>query len=119
MTSTFVPKGLSAPGLGLFTCIKALKYIFLYIDYILSSADLFVKFKHFNTDTRTESSHLPITLKIWSFINTPQDGDDEVKIDRVVFSRNQVVIDRFVKNLSELNETNYFQNLLYELMVTE
>ena len=27
MTSTFVPKGLSAPALGLYTCIKALKYI--------------------------------------------------------------------------------------------
>ena len=26
-TSTFVPKGLSAPALGLYTCIKALKYI--------------------------------------------------------------------------------------------
>ena len=27
LTSTFVPKGLSAPALGLYTCIKALKYI--------------------------------------------------------------------------------------------
>ena len=27
LTSTFVPKGLSAPTLGLYTCIKALKYI--------------------------------------------------------------------------------------------
>ena len=27
LTSTFVPKGLSAPVLGLYTCIKALKYI--------------------------------------------------------------------------------------------
>ena len=27
LTSTFVPKGLSAPALGLSTCIKALKYI--------------------------------------------------------------------------------------------
>ena len=27
LTSTFVPKGLSAPGLGLYICIKALKYI--------------------------------------------------------------------------------------------
>ena len=26
LTSTFVPKGLSAPALGLYTCIKALKY---------------------------------------------------------------------------------------------
>ena len=26
-TSTFVPKELSAPALGLYTCIKALKYI--------------------------------------------------------------------------------------------
>ena len=26
LTSTFVPKGLSAPILGLYTCIKALKY---------------------------------------------------------------------------------------------
>ena len=26
LTSTFVPKGLSAPTLGLYTCIKALKY---------------------------------------------------------------------------------------------
>ena len=28
LTSTFVPKGLSAPALGLYTCIKALKYMF-------------------------------------------------------------------------------------------
>ena len=27
LISTFVPKGLSAPALGLYTCIKALKYI--------------------------------------------------------------------------------------------
>ena len=27
LTSTFVPKGLSAPALGLYTCVKALKYI--------------------------------------------------------------------------------------------
>ena len=27
LTSTFVPKGLSAPALGLYTCIKTLKYI--------------------------------------------------------------------------------------------
>ena len=27
LTSTFVPKGLSVPALGLYTCIKALKYI--------------------------------------------------------------------------------------------
>ena len=27
LTSKFVPKGLSAPALGLYTCIKALKYI--------------------------------------------------------------------------------------------
>ena len=27
LTSTFVPKGLSAPALGLYTCKKALKYI--------------------------------------------------------------------------------------------
>ena len=27
LTSTFVPEGLSAPALGLYTCIKALKYI--------------------------------------------------------------------------------------------
>ena len=27
LTSTFVPKGLSAPALGQYTCIKALKYI--------------------------------------------------------------------------------------------
>ena len=27
LTSTFVPKELSAPALGLYTCIKALKYI--------------------------------------------------------------------------------------------
>ena len=27
LTSTFVPKGLSAPALGLFTCIKAFQYI--------------------------------------------------------------------------------------------
>ena len=27
LTSTFVPKGLSAHALGLYTCIKALKYI--------------------------------------------------------------------------------------------
>ena len=27
LTSTFVPKTLSAPALGLYTCIKALKYI--------------------------------------------------------------------------------------------
>ena len=27
LTSTFVPKGLSAPALGLYTCIKAVKYI--------------------------------------------------------------------------------------------
>ena len=27
LTSTFVPKGLSASALGLYTCIKALKYI--------------------------------------------------------------------------------------------
>ena len=27
LTSTFVPKGLSAPALGLYTCIKALIYI--------------------------------------------------------------------------------------------
>ena len=27
LTSAFVPKGLSAPALGLYTCIKALKYI--------------------------------------------------------------------------------------------
>ena len=27
LTSTFVPKGLSAPALWLYTCIKALKYI--------------------------------------------------------------------------------------------
>ena len=27
LTSTFVPKGLSAPALRLYTCIKALKYI--------------------------------------------------------------------------------------------
>ena len=27
LTSTFIPKGLSAPALGLYTCIKALKYI--------------------------------------------------------------------------------------------
>ena len=27
LTSTFVPKGLSAPALGLYICIKALKYI--------------------------------------------------------------------------------------------
>ena len=27
LTSTFVPNGLSAPALGLYTCIKALKYI--------------------------------------------------------------------------------------------
>ena len=27
LTSTFVPKRLSAPALGLYTCIKALKYI--------------------------------------------------------------------------------------------
>ena len=27
LTSTYVPKGLSAPALGLYTCIKALKYI--------------------------------------------------------------------------------------------
>ena len=27
LTSTFVPKGLSAPALGLYTCIKALNYI--------------------------------------------------------------------------------------------
>ena len=27
LTSTFVPKGLSAPAMGLYTCIKALKYI--------------------------------------------------------------------------------------------
>ena len=27
LTSTFVPKGLSAPALGPSTCIKALKYI--------------------------------------------------------------------------------------------
>ena len=27
LTSTFVPKGLSAPTLGLYTCIKTLKYI--------------------------------------------------------------------------------------------
>ena len=27
LTSTFVPKMLSAPALGLYTCIKALKYI--------------------------------------------------------------------------------------------
>ena len=26
LTSAFVPKGLSAPALGLYTCIKALKY---------------------------------------------------------------------------------------------
>ena len=28
LTSTFVPKGLSAPALGLYTCIKALKYTY-------------------------------------------------------------------------------------------
>ena len=28
LTSTFVPKGLSAPALGLYTCIKAGKYIY-------------------------------------------------------------------------------------------
>ena len=27
LASTFIPKGLSAPALGLYTCIKALKYI--------------------------------------------------------------------------------------------
>ena len=27
LTATFGPKGLSAPALGLYTCIKALKYI--------------------------------------------------------------------------------------------
>ena len=27
LTSTFVPKGLPVPALGLYTCIKALKYI--------------------------------------------------------------------------------------------
>ena len=27
LTSTFVPKGLSAPALGPYTCIKVLKYI--------------------------------------------------------------------------------------------
>ena len=27
LTSTFVPKGLSAPAPGLYTCIKAFKYI--------------------------------------------------------------------------------------------
>ena len=27
LTSAFVPKGLSVPALGLYTCIKALKYI--------------------------------------------------------------------------------------------
>ena len=27
LTSTFVPKGLSAPALGLYICIKALKYL--------------------------------------------------------------------------------------------
>ena len=27
LTSTFVPKGLSAPAQGLYTCVKALKYI--------------------------------------------------------------------------------------------
>ena len=27
LTSTFVPKGLSAPALGLYACIKALKYL--------------------------------------------------------------------------------------------
>ena len=27
LTSTLVPKGLSAPALGLYICIKALKYI--------------------------------------------------------------------------------------------
>ena len=27
LTSTFVPKGLTAPALGLYTCIKALKYM--------------------------------------------------------------------------------------------
>ena len=27
LTSTFVPRGLSAPALGLYTCMKALKYI--------------------------------------------------------------------------------------------
>ena len=27
LTSIFVPKGLSAPALGLYTCIKSLKYI--------------------------------------------------------------------------------------------
>ena len=27
LTSTFVPKGLTAPALGLYTCIKTLKYV--------------------------------------------------------------------------------------------
>ena len=79
------------------------------IDYVLSSADLFAKFKNFSIDTRTDSPHLPMTLIISTEVAVLQEHDKAIN-DTAMFSRNPDDIDHFVKSLSELNQTNFFHD---------
>ena len=85
---------------------------------MLSSAELFAKFKNFNIDTRTDSPHLPMTLIISTKVAVLQETDKAIN-NTVMFSRNPDDIDRFVKSLSELNQTNFFHDLLSKISNSE
>ena len=81
---------------------------------MLSSADLSANFKNFIIDTRTDSPHLPMTLIISTKVAVLQENDKAIN-NTVMFSRNPGDIDRSVKSLSELNQTNFFHDLLLKI----
>ena len=56
LTSTFVPKGLSAPALGLYTSIKALKYT--YQDQVSG--------EHLQDHWSSGLKYMPLELLIWN-----------------------------------------------------
>ena len=85
---------------------------------MLSSADLFAKFKFFIIDTRTDSPHLPMTVIISTKVAVLQENDKAIN-NTVMFSRNPDDIDRFVKSMSERNQTNFFHDLLLKINDSE
>ena len=62
LTSTFVPKGLSAPALGLYTCIKALKYPGLGVRWAFTEP-LILKLKEYSVNFQLLLSL--VCLEVW------------------------------------------------------